>query len=189
MDSPTHFLFFLEQVLVLSFLHCHCAATGIKNSYLYIYIYISYIYIYIWCKQHMTITSVAYIPDFELIANTPYIASVFCEARRASHCHSPQTTYSSKSTCCAISAHNSAMHVVVYAGRLTSQRSMWKLSTGNEVIGKFNIPADDTNAFGNPEIGAALAGLRDLTRRLTWGAPRAKLNETESSRANISRTT
>ena len=57
----------------------------------------------------------------------------FCEARRASHCHSPQTTYSSKSTCCAISAQNSAMHVVVYAGRLTSQRSIveiinWKLS-------------------------------------------------------------
>ena len=48
----------------------------------------------------------------------------FCEARRASHCHSPQTTYSSKSTCCAISAQNSAMHVVVYAGRLTSQRSI-----------------------------------------------------------------
>ena len=48
----------------------------------------------------------------------------FCEARRASHCHSPQTKYSSKSTCCAISAQNSAMHVVVYAGRLTSQRSI-----------------------------------------------------------------
>ena len=49
----------------------------------------------------------------------------FCEARRALHCHSPQTTYSSKSTCCAISAQNSAMHVVVYAtGRLTSQRSI-----------------------------------------------------------------
>ena len=47
----------------------------------------------------------------------------FCEARRASHCHSPHTTYSSKSTCCAIPAKNSAMHVVVYAGRLTSQRS------------------------------------------------------------------
>ena len=29
-----------------------------------------------------------------------------------------------------------------------SARSL-KLSTGNEVIGKFNIPADDTNAFGN----------------------------------------
>ena len=51
-------------------------------------------------------------------------ANAFCEARRASHCHSPQTTYSSKSTCCAISAQNSAMHVVVYAGRLTSQRSI-----------------------------------------------------------------
>ena len=51
----------------------------------------------------------------------------FCEARRASHCHSPQTTYSSKSTCCAISAQNSAMHVVVYAGRLTSQRSIFEI--------------------------------------------------------------
>ena len=49
---------------------------------------------------------------------------LFCEARRASHCHSPQTTYSSKSTCCAISAQNSAMHVVVYVDRLTSQRSI-----------------------------------------------------------------
>ena len=39
------------------------------------------------------------------------------------------------------------------------------------------------------QIGAALAGLRDLTRRLTWGAPSAKLNETASSRANMSRTT
>ena len=48
----------------------------------------------------------------------------FCEARRASHCHSPQTTYSSKSTCCAISAQNPVMHIVVYAGRLTSQRSI-----------------------------------------------------------------
>ena len=48
----------------------------------------------------------------------------FCEARRASHCHGPQTTYASKSTCCAISAQNPAMHVVVYAGRLTSQRSI-----------------------------------------------------------------
>ena len=51
----------------------------------------------------------------------------FCEARRAPHCHSPQTAYSSKSTCCAISAQNSAMHVVVYAGRLTSQRSIFEI--------------------------------------------------------------
>ena len=49
------------------------------------------------------------------------------------------------------------MHVVVYAGRLTSQRSMWKLSTGNEVIGEFNIPADDTNAFGNPDMHLPLS--------------------------------
>ena len=38
-------------------------------------------------------------------------------------------------------------------------------------------------------VGAALAGLWDLTRRLTWGAPRANLNETASSRANIAWTT
>ena len=60
---------------------------------------------------------------FSLVCNLRISVS-FCEARRASHCHSPQTTYSSKSTCCAISAQNSAMHVVVYAGRLTSQRSI-----------------------------------------------------------------
>ena len=50
--------------------------------------------------------------------------NTFCEARRASHCHSPQTTYSSKSTCCTISAQKSDVHVVFYAGRLTSQRSI-----------------------------------------------------------------
>ena len=33
----------------------------------------------------------------------------------------------------------------------------WKLSTGNEVIGKFNIPADDTNAFGNLEMHLVLS--------------------------------
>ena len=33
----------------------------------------------------------------------------------------------------------------------------WKSSTGNEVIGKFNIPADDTNAFGNPEMHSVLS--------------------------------
>ena len=33
----------------------------------------------------------------------------------------------------------------------------WKLSTGNEVIGKFNIPADDTNAFGNPTMHTLLS--------------------------------
>ena len=38
-------------------------------------------------------------------------------------------------------------------------------------------------------VGAALAGRLDSTRRLTWGAPSMKLNETASSRANISRTT
>ena len=77
------------------------------------------------------------------IVSTP----LFCEARRASHCHSPQTTYSSKSTCCAISAQNPAMHVVVYSVDLHHSARSWKLSTGNEVIAKFNIPADDTNAF------------------------------------------
>ena len=45
---------------------------------------------------------------------------LFCEARRASHWHSPQTTYSSKLTCCVLSAQKSAMHVVVYADRLTA---------------------------------------------------------------------
>ena len=48
----------------------------------------------------------------------------FCEARRASHCHSPQTTFSSNSTCCVISTQKSAMHVVVYADRLTTQHSI-----------------------------------------------------------------
>ena len=49
------------------------------------------------------------------------------------------------------------MHVVVYAGRLTSQRSIVELSTGNEVIAKFNIPADDTNAFGDPEMHSVVS--------------------------------
>ena len=48
----------------------------------------------------------------------------FCEARRASHCHSPQSTYSSKSTCCTVSAQKTAMYVVVYAGRLIAQNSI-----------------------------------------------------------------
>ena len=52
------------------------------------------------------------------------LPSGFCEARRASHCHSPQTTYSSKSTCCVLSAQKSAMHVVVYADRRTIQHSI-----------------------------------------------------------------
>ena len=55
----------------------------------------------------------------------------FYEARRASHCHSPQTTYSSKSTCCVllyIWAQKSAMHVVVYADRLTAQHSIVDIS-------------------------------------------------------------
>ena len=37
-------------------------------------------------------------------------------------------------------------------------------------------------------VGAALAGLQDLTRHLTWGAPSVKLNETAILRSNISRT-
>ena len=49
---------------------------------------------------------------------------LFCEARRASHCHSPQTTFSSNSTCCVLSTQKSAMHVVVYADRLTTQHSI-----------------------------------------------------------------
>ena len=48
----------------------------------------------------------------------------FCEARRASHCHSPQTTFSSNSACYVLSTHKSAMHVVVYADRLTTQHSI-----------------------------------------------------------------
>ena len=40
------------------------------------------------------------------------------------HCHSPQTTYSSKSTCCVLSAQESAMRVVVYADRLTTLHSI-----------------------------------------------------------------
>ena len=48
----------------------------------------------------------------------------FCEARRASHCHSPQTTFSSNSTCCVLSVQKSAMHLVVYADRLTTQHSI-----------------------------------------------------------------
>ena len=50
--------------------------------------------------------------------------SSFCEARRASHCHSPQTTFSSNSTCWVLSTQKSAMHVVVYADRLTTQHSI-----------------------------------------------------------------
>ena len=52
------------------------------------------------------------------------IRGTFCEARRASHCHSPQTTFSSNSTCCVLSTQKSAMHVVVYADRLTTQHSI-----------------------------------------------------------------
>ena len=73
------------------------------------------------CNRKTVFNNVLNSDKFYLITA---IFSNFCEARRASHCHSPQTTYSSKSTCCAISAQNSAMHVVVYAGRLTSQRSI-----------------------------------------------------------------
>ena len=62
--------------------------------------------------------------DYLSYQGQAFAVPCFCEARRASHCHSPQTTYSSKSTCCAIYAQNLAMHVVVYAGRLTSQRSI-----------------------------------------------------------------
>ena len=53
-----------------------------------------------------------------------FIHIPFCEARRASHCHSPQTTFSSKSTGCVLSTQKSAMHVVVYADRLTTQHSI-----------------------------------------------------------------
>ena len=53
-----------------------------------------------------------------------FLCDNFCEARRASHCHSPQTTFSSNSTCCVLSTQKSAMHVVVYADRLTTQHSI-----------------------------------------------------------------
>ena len=46
--------------------------------------------------------------------------TAFCEARIASHCHSPQTTYSSKSTCCTISAQKPAIYVVVYEPYITA---------------------------------------------------------------------
>ena len=52
------------------------------------------------------------------------VSLTFCEARRASHCHSPQTTFSSNSTCCVLSTQKSAMYVVVYADRLTTQHSI-----------------------------------------------------------------
>ena len=55
---------------------------------------------------------------------TECVLQAFCEARRASHCHSPQTTFSSNSTCCMLSTQKSAMHVVVYADRLTTQHSI-----------------------------------------------------------------
>ena len=51
-------------------------------------------------------------------------AQYFCEARRASHCHSPQTIFSSNSTCCVLSTQKLAMHVVVYADGLTTQHSI-----------------------------------------------------------------
>ena len=63
-------------------------------------------------------------------------------------CHSPQTTFSSDATCCVLSAQKSAMHVVVYADRLTNSTRVWILSTNHKVIGKFGIPADMSNAFG-----------------------------------------
>ena len=56
--------------------------------------------------------------------NKIWTGMLFCEARTASHCHSPQTTYSSKSICCVLSTQKSAMHVVVYADRLTTQHSI-----------------------------------------------------------------
>ena len=49
------------------------------------------------------------------------------------------------------------MHVLVYAGRFTSQRSIVEIINGNEVIVRFDIPADDTNAFGNPEMHSVLS--------------------------------
>ena len=53
----------------------------------------------------------------------------------------------------------------------------------------YNCDRTTTKTLLSPMVGTALAGLQDLTRRLTWGAPRAILNETASSKANISWTT
>ena len=61
---------------------------------------------------------------FISVSKPQHVWCVFCEARRASHCHSPQTTFSSNSTCCVLSTQKSAMHVVVYADRLTTQHSI-----------------------------------------------------------------
>ena len=44
-----------------------------------------------------------------------------------------------------------AMYVVGYAGRLTAQ-NLSQLSTDNQVIGNFCIPADSTNAFGDLSV-------------------------------------
>ena len=52
------------------------------------------------------------------------VPSDVCEARRPSHCHSPQTRNTPKSTCCTISAQKSAIHVVVYVGRIKTQHSI-----------------------------------------------------------------
>ena len=62
--------------------------------------------------------------DISVKTNRKACYNTFCEARRASHCHSPQTTFSSNSTCCVLSTQKSAMHVVVYADRLTTQHSI-----------------------------------------------------------------
>ena len=83
------------------------------------------------CFHLMTPSCIPTVVDSDVIANLHiffllkhFINYHFCEARRASHCHSPQTTFSSNSTCCVLSAQKSAMHVVVYADRLTTQHSI-----------------------------------------------------------------
>ena len=71
----------------------------------------------------------------------------FCEARRASHCHSPQTTFSSNSTCCVISTQKSAMHVVVYAARLTTQHSIVDIVHWSWSYGQFCYPRWHVECF------------------------------------------
>ena len=80
----------------------------------------------IWWRHHASQLSliVMSLPTCTFFLLKHFINYHFCEARRASHCHSPQTTFSSNSTCCVLSAQKSAMHVVVYADRLTTQHSI-----------------------------------------------------------------
>ena len=72
----------------------------------------------------MLITDASFTGNSDTLLNKGSILQCFCEARRASHSHNPQTTYSSKSTWCVLSTQKSAMYVVVYADRITAQHSI-----------------------------------------------------------------